>query len=110
LGAARNQKDSLAVHFTRDQVPSPTYAMTKSLLLFCLALALSLSGCTLFKKSAKPKESSAIASETEDSLMKRFIDKRAGELAAQGMAADAARAQATQEFRERYAFTSAAKK
>ena len=83
--------------------------MTKLLLLSCLTLALT-TGCLFSKKSAKPKESSAIASEVDESFRKRWTERRVAELVAQGKAADAARTQADSEFRERYEFTQAAKK
>ena len=86
--------------------------MTKHhLLLPVLAFAVVLSGgCSLFKKSAKPKESPTLAGEAEDSLKQRWVDKRTAELVAQGAAADAARAQATEEFRAKYSYTGAAQK
>jgi hypothetical protein len=77
----------------------------------CLALLAALSGGCLFsKKSAAPKENTSPAAETEQLLRQRWVDKRAAELVAQGQAADAARAQALVEFRERYGFTGAAQK
>ena len=86
--------------------------MTKRLFLPTLiAAAVALaSGCLMMKKSAKPKENPSIASETEDGLKHRWIDRRAAELTAQGLAADAARAQATEEFRAKYPYTGAAQK
>ena len=80
--------------------------MTKRLLLVLLAsLAVCSSGCTLFRKSDRPKESSAIASEVEESFRRRWMEKRLGELTAQGVEPGAARTQAEAEFRERYGFT-----
>ena len=80
--------------------------MIQRLFLTCLSLtALLASGCLFSKKPAQPKESSAIASSVEESFKVRWIDKRVGDLVAQGKAADAARAQATDEFRERFAYT-----
>ena len=86
--------------------------MTKPLLLCALATALALSaGCSMFsKKNPRAKESSAIASEVEESFHKRWLDKRVGELTAQGQTPDAARTQAEAEFRERYAFAQPRKK
>lgn len=86
--------------------------MTKPFLLCTLAATLALtSGCGLFsRKSSRPKESSAIASEVEESFRKRWVDKRVGELTAQGQTPDAARTQADAEFRERYAFAQPRKK
>ena len=86
--------------------------MTKRLILPALittAVALA-GGCSLMKKSAKPRENTSIASETEDGLKQRWIDRRAAELVAQGAAAEAARAQATEEFRAKYPYTGAAQK
>lgn len=69
-------------------------------------LAAAFSGCALArKKEAKPKETSAIASEVEAGFRQRWLDKRVAELAAQGVAPAAARAQAAGEFTERYPFT-----
>lgn len=80
--------------------------MTTRLSPALLALVLLLtSGCGLFsKKSAKPKESPLIAGEVEETFRRRWVEKRAGELTAQGAEATAARTQAESEFRERYAF------
>jgi hypothetical protein len=79
--------------------------MTKPLLLASLVFAVcSASGCSFFRKGDRPKENSAIASENEEMFRRRWVDKRAGELAATGVAADAARAQADAEFSERYGF------
>jgi hypothetical protein len=62
-------------------------------------------GCTLFRKSNRPKESPAISSEVEETFRRRWIEKRVAELAAQGVASPAAEAQADNEFRERFGFT-----
>ena len=59
---------------------------------------------SLFSKKARAKESTAIAGEVEATFRQRWIDQRVGQLAAQGVAADAARAQAAREFDERYQF------
>jgi hypothetical protein len=78
------------------------------------ATCLLASGCSLFsrKDSAPkaPKESTAISADVEQSFRKRWVEKRRGELTAQGIAADAATAQADREFAERYDFRSGAKK
>jgi hypothetical protein len=79
-----------------------------SLLLVFPALVL-CPGCLHSKKNPKPKES-AIAAETEASFRQRFVDKRAGELVAQGLAAETARTQALEEFKVRYVYTTAAGK
>ena len=67
-------------------------------------------GCFFFKKSGKPKESPAMASEMEEAFKTRWVDKRSAELIAQGQTADGAHTQATEEFRVRYGFTKAAQK
>jgi hypothetical protein len=67
-------------------------------------------GCLHSKKKSQPKPTSAIAAEMEQNLRQRFIDRRAGELAAQGVAADVAQARAADEFKTRYGYTSAAQK
>ena len=86
--------------------------MTHRPLLTCLALCAVLSaGCSMFsKKSATPKETKAPAAETEQLLRQRWVDKRAAELVAQGQSADAARTQATAEFKEHYGYISEPKK
>jgi hypothetical protein len=85
--------------------------MTRPLLASLAACTLLLStGCFFSKKSDRPKESSAIASEVEETFRKRWVDKRVSELTAQGAAADVARTQAENEFREKYGFKDAKKK
>jgi outer membrane murein-binding lipoprotein Lpp len=86
--------------------------MTKPLLVSALVVAFALTaGCNMFsKKSARPKESSAIASDVEATFRRRWMDKRVGELTAQGATAEAARAQADAEFREKYPFDQRPKK
>jgi hypothetical protein len=112
LGEARNQKDSLAVSRGRPHVPFFMPSMTiRHLFLPALALTVALSGgCSLIKKSAKPTESPALAGETEASLKQRWTEKRVTELVAQGATADAARAQAAEEFRAKYSYTGVAQK
>ena len=86
--------------------------MTKPLLISSLVLfSFTFStGCAFSKKAGRAKESNAIASEVEETYRKRWVDKRVGELVAQGVAADAARAQAENEFTEKYGFKPPAKK
>jgi hypothetical protein len=85
--------------------------MTKPFLLSLLAAALALSsGCLFSKKSSRAKESNAIAADVEETYHKRWMEKRVGELTAQGTAADAARSQAETEFREKFAFSARQKK
>lgn len=85
----------------------------KRLLFVLVTSSLLLStGCSLFsKKSKEPsdrpiveKESKSPAADNEEVLRRRWVDKRAAELAAQGTEATAARAQADREFSERYGF------
>ena len=84
--------------------------MNSRLFLPLFALLALFSGCSHFKKHPKPKENSAIAADTDENFRQRFVEKRVGELVAQGVAAEAARAQANEEFKTRYSYTSAAKK
>lgn len=78
---------------------------TKPLFRIVLLVALLAStGCSLFRKSNRPKESSAISSEVEATFRQRWLEKRVAELTAQGVAAETARTQADREFRERYQF------
>lgn len=80
-------------------------------LLVALVLVATLgAGCSMLRKSSTPKESSALAAETDQILMQRWVEKRTAELVAQGQAEPAAKTQAVTEFRERYGYTSAAKK
>ena len=60
------------------------------------ALAVTSSGCSLFRKSQKPRESTAISSEVEATFRQRWMDKRLAELKAQGVADAAAQTQAAQ--------------
>lgn len=79
--------------------------MTKRLLLSFLAATIALStGCLFSKKSRKPKESSAIATEVEIEFKQRWMAKRVADLTAQGLSATAAQQQATQEFDEKFSF------
>jgi hypothetical protein len=73
-------------------------------LLAAILLALS-TGCTFFKGSKKPKESSAISGEVEETFRRRWVEKRASELSAQGVTREAAATQAENEFRQRYNFS-----
>jgi hypothetical protein len=80
--------------------------MIQRLSLLCLALtALFTTGCLFSKKSSAPKENPAIAGSVEETFKVRWLEKRTAELVAQGKAADVARTQATDEFRERFAFS-----
>ena len=88
--------------------------MPKPLLLSLLAASvLFSSGCAYFR-SARPKKSNKMATEitadVEEGFRRRWMDKRVGELTAQGATPEAARLQADGEFRERFAYTRAAQK
>ena len=74
-----------------------------------LSLAVS-TGCVFSKKDAKKKESSSMAAEMEADFKNRWVEKRVAELTSKGSTVDAARAQAIEEFRVKYEFTSAAHK
>ena len=62
-------------------------------------------GCFSSRKNAKPKETTAIAAELEESFRQRWVEKRAGELIGRGLAADLARTQAFEEFKTKYIFS-----
>jgi hypothetical protein len=57
-----------------------------------------------------PKPPKDIANSVEREFMARWIDKRVGELVSQGQPADAAREQATTEFKQKFAATTVAQK
>lgn len=82
--------------------------MIKAFSCYLCITALCFSGCLFSKKGSRTKENSAIAAEVEESFRRRWIEKRAAELTAQGTTPDAARTRADAEFRERYEFTRAA--
>lgn len=89
----------------------PVFNMIKAFSLsLCIAALCCSSGCLFSKKDRRPKESSTIAADVEESFRKRWVEKRALELAAQGTAADAARTRAESEFRERFDFARAGQK
>jgi hypothetical protein len=66
------------------------------------------SGCHYFphfkRKPKLPKEDQAIAAPIEREFQKRWIEKRAGDLVAAGLAADAAHAQAAAEFQAQFSY------
>lgn len=85
--------------------------MNKALFFTVLVVfAAGSAGCSLFKKNDRAKESSAIARDVEETFRRRWIEKRAAELVAQGTAADPARVQAGNEFREQFPFANSATK
>jgi hypothetical protein len=84
--------------------------MIKRLLLSLLAITvLASSGCLFHRKGRKPKESSAIATETEKEFHQRWVAKRVSELAAQGVTGAAADQQAEIEFRTKFPYALPAK-
>jgi hypothetical protein len=85
--------------------------MFRPLLLTAVICAAALgNGCLFSKKSNRPKEGSALASETEEAFRQRWLQQRTNELVAQGANAEAARSQASTEFRERFAFNQPGRK
>lgn len=75
-----------------------------SLVLSLLLALAAASGCLFHRKGSKPKESAHIATDVEQGFRQRWMEKRVGELTAQGIAADAAQQQAAKEFSERYEY------
>ena len=72
-------------------------------LFYCLLVSLVLSaGCWHSKK--KPKEITAVATDVEEGFRLRWIEKRSGDLVAQGMRIDIARQQAIDEFKVKYSY------
>jgi hypothetical protein len=67
-------------------------------------------GCIFSRKSAKPKENPAIATELEENFKVRWVEKRSADLVTQGQTPEVARMQAEEEFRVRYGYTHAARK
>mgnify|MGYP001547494838 CR=1 FL=1 len=84
----------------------------KRLPLICLSLFIStaFSGCLFSKRSSGPKENPAIAASVEAKFKVRWLEQREAVLTAGGVTPGAAQAQAENEFRERYSYTSAARK
>ena len=76
----------------------------------CIAVLCCSSGCLFSKKNKTPKENAAIAADVEENFRRRWVDKRAAELIAQGTQADSARTRAEGEFSERYDFSRAGRK
>ncbi|MEO7413319.1 MAG: hypothetical protein ABIZ81_08170 [Opitutaceae bacterium] len=84
--------------------------MKRRLFFALLSMVALLSGCSFLKKNPKPKANPAIAADTDENFRQRFVERRTGELVTGGVAPETARAQATEEFKARYGYTSAAKK
>lgn len=76
----------------------------RPLLLTVVMLLPVCSGCMFWRKSEKPKESTAIAADVEASFRQRWLDKRAAEIVAQGENAEFARGQAAREFAEKFEY------
>ncbi len=92
-----------------------TFRMKRTTLLFIAAVAAALcAGCSMSmpfsKKSDKPKDTGAIATQTDAELKQRWVERRTAELVAKGTDATAAKTQAEAEFNEKYSYTSSAKK
>ncbi|MDB6170521.1 MAG: hypothetical protein JWM88_3385 [Verrucomicrobia bacterium] len=83
----------------------------KRLLIFLLILSTALfAGCKHFRKNRKPKETTAVATDVEETLRQRWMEKRTAELVAQGLRVDIARQQAIDEFQARYSYLHSANK
>jgi hypothetical protein len=72
-------------------------------------LLLACSGCLFHRKSAAkapadPKPSPYISSEVKAQFEERWVEKRTGDLVAQGVAPDAAKAQAEAEYKQRFVY------
>lgn len=93
-----------AIHFT--------LSIMKHLFLACLAALVlaSTPGCHWLRKSKKPKENPAIASDVEADFRQRWMEHRIAELTASGTDSTAARQQAEREFQERYPYVREPKK
>lgn len=73
-------------------------------LFLAVCIAASGSGCLFGKKSKKPKQNPAVASEVEGDFRQRWVDHRITEITATGTDAATARSQAEAEFREKYPY------
>jgi hypothetical protein len=80
--------------------------MTKRLLPSLLALsALALCGGCLFPKNfSKEKRDRHVSAAMEKEFQQRWMEKRVGDLTAQGLSPDAARAQASAEYQVKYSY------
>jgi len=81
--------------------------MIKRLFLYALALSvLALSGGCLFPKNfSKDKKDPHVSADMEKEFQQRWLEKRVGDLTAQGMTPDAARTQALAEYKAKYSYT-----
>ncbi len=100
-----NKKVSLAVAPRKNQYQHHMNTRLTFLVFALTGLCLT-AGCLSSRKNAKPKETTAIAAELEESFRQRWVEKRASELIARGLAADLARTQAFEEFKTKYNFPS----
>jgi hypothetical protein len=80
--------------------------MTKRLLPSLLALsALALCGGCLFPKNfSKEKTDRHVSASMEKEFQQRWMEKRVGDLTAQGLTPDAARTQAAAEYQVKYSY------
>jgi hypothetical protein len=81
--------------------------MTKRLLPSVVALSvLALGGGCLFPKNfSKAKKDKHVSADMEKEFKQRWMEKRVGDLTAQGMSPDKATAQALAEYDAKYSFT-----
>jgi hypothetical protein len=81
--------------------------------LFPSAVALSVlclsAGCLFPKNFSKSKKDPHVSADMEKEFQQRWMEKRVGDLTAQGMSPDAARAQAASEYASKYSYTRPAK-
>ena len=86
--------------------------MIKRLLPSAVAVSvLALCGGCLFPKNfSKEKKDSHVSADMEKEFRQRWMEKRVGDLTAQGLSPAAAQAQAAAEFNAKYSYTSAAAK
>jgi len=82
-------------------------ARIRIVLIAAVCAAPLFTGCSTWRK--KPKETTAISAQTEQSFKERWLEKRGAELIGQGLAPEVARNHAVQEFRQLYEYTGAAK-
>jgi hypothetical protein len=77
--------------------------MTTRIFFALLAVSLAFAG-TACRSHKKGKMSNTPVAEMEAGFKQRWVDKRSAELAASGVAADAAREQATREFKAQFEY------
>jgi hypothetical protein len=67
-------------------------------------------GCLFPKNFSKAKKDKHVSAEMETEFQQRWLEKRVGDLTSQGMAPDAAHAQALAEYKAKYSYTRPADK